>query len=1212
MSTTTDTRADHRTLLAALRRRVTLLETDLRERSDDPEVDWSANLRREYDGAVERERTALTWASWRDGEVAQAAVAWVLACTFVRFCEDNHLLAGHPTAGQDPLWIAGPGARTREAVENEQGHYERVPTALSTDWLRLAFDALGSLPAGKALLDRDHNLVYRMTVSEPAAKSLLEFWRASDESGALVHDFTDPTLDTRFLGDLYQDLSDYAKKTYALLQTPEFVEEFILDRTLTPAIAEFGVADLRLIDPTCGSGHFLLGAFRRIVDEIGAREPNTPVRVRVERALKAVHGVDLNPFAVAIARFRLTIAALRTAGDTTLTAAPEYHLNLAIGDSLLGASGTQNTLDLSGDGGDAYEYASEDLRQYHGILTHGRYHVVVGNPPYIVPKDPAASKAYRAAYPTCHRQYALSVPFMELFFRLAKRQGTDGGAGYVGQITANSFMKREFGRKVIEDFLSGRDADYPVDLTTVIDTSGAYIPGHGTPTVILIGRLRFAANHSTVRAALGVRGEPRQPVDPARGLVWEEIVQHVDDAAFSGSFISVSEMARSTFANHPWSLTGGEAPGLLAALETVGSSRLHERIESIGLLAVTRENEAYLVGKATLRRRRVDSRLQYPLVTGIEVRDWQLAVEDSALATYNSVGVATSDIEAKRLLWPLRELLWIRRALSGTQREIGREWWEYSQLSKVRWTASSLIVFPLVATHNHFSISRHTVVAVHSAPVIKLPEGASEDDHLALLAVLNSSTACFWLKQVSHNKGSTVDTKGARQTTVPWEDFYEFTGTKLQQFPLPKASLVAGGRALDTLAQELSATAPGRVLESESLSLGETISRARTSWNALRDRLVFEQEELDWETYFQYGLTDSSLTSGQPSAAVDSAPRSIKLGERAFEIKLARRVADGADGSAWFERHGSTPRTDLPEHWSSEYRALVERRLAEIETNPHIRLLERPEYKRRWATTPWEQQVTEALRSLALDRLESADLWRDGRGAATLSVAQLADRVRDDEVLAQALALLAGSAQHDAVATLTALLKDEAVPFAAALRLKDSAMSKFRDWQHVWALQRREDAGESVTIPVPPKYAPADFRSTAAWRARGKLDVPKERFIAYPGLTRAGDPSPVVGWAGWDHADQALALARALGDAQAQGASSDFVVPLLAGLAELEPWLHQWHADFDPARGGSPAQSITALLDHTLATLGLTRLDLEAWRPQAAARSRRPRTTPEA
>ncbi len=51
------------------------------------------------------------------------------------------------------------------------------------------------------------------------------------------------------------------KKTYALLQTPVFVEEFILDRTLEPALAERPLEGFTMIDPTCGSGHFLLGGF---------------------------------------------------------------------------------------------------------------------------------------------------------------------------------------------------------------------------------------------------------------------------------------------------------------------------------------------------------------------------------------------------------------------------------------------------------------------------------------------------------------------------------------------------------------------------------------------------------------------------------------------------------------------------------------------------------------------------------------------------------------------------------------------------------------------------------------------------------------------------------------------------------------------------------------------------------------------------------------
>ena len=131
---------------------------------------------------------------------------------------------------------------------------------------------------------------------------LLAFFQKIDATtGRLIHDFTDENWGTRFLGDLYQDLSESARKKYALLQTPDFVESFILDRTLTPAIDTFGLAAVRLIDPTCGSGHFILGGFHRLLTLWQQREPETNERELAARALNAVYGVDLNPYAVAIA-----------------------------------------------------------------------------------------------------------------------------------------------------------------------------------------------------------------------------------------------------------------------------------------------------------------------------------------------------------------------------------------------------------------------------------------------------------------------------------------------------------------------------------------------------------------------------------------------------------------------------------------------------------------------------------------------------------------------------------------------------------------------------------------------------------------------------------------------------------------------------------------------------------------------------------------------
>lgn len=1229
-------------LLGDLKRQLGLLEADLRGQSEDLEVPWAAELRAEHARAMQRGRTARTWSEWRDGEVAQAAVAWIIATTFVRFCEDNHLLDG---AAPSAIWIAGPGERLGRAVENQTAYYAEHPDHNDRDWLHVAFGVLAGLPPGRALVDPDHNSVWRAPISGQAAKELVAFWRRRDDSGALVHDFTDPSLDARFLGDLYQDLSEYAKKTYALLQTPVFVEEFILDQTLTPALAEFGLDGLKLIDPTCGSGHFLLGAFDRLNEAWQSHAPNLDPRTRVQRALDSIHGVDLNPFAVAIARFRLTVAALKESGERTLTDAPAFDYHLAIGDSLLGAQGTQQALNLSGEDDGLFEYAAEDLRYYHGILTTGRYHVVVGNPPYITPKDKAANAAYRLAYPeVCHRQYALSVPFMDLFFRLAIRGDGATPAGYVGQITANSFMKREFGTKVIENLLSGRNLANPVDLTKVIDTSGAYIPGHGTPTVILVGRRRRPTGDS-IRAALGVRGEPGQPQHPAKGLVWTEILEHLE-APYNGTYTTITDLDRTVLAKHPWSLSGGGAGAVMEHLAEQAVERLGEVVTRIGFMAMSHADEQFTYPAEMVSRRRLPVDLFPELVPGEAVRDFQVSPESVTWFPYDDGELVVPDPGSSehRLLWPFRSDLAARATFGGgTYRSTGRVWYEWHQVPKDNDASHWSLTFAFVSTINHFVLDRGGKVFKQTAPVIKLPAGASESDHLALLGILNSSLACFWLKQVSQSRGegggARVDAGYAAMGSEAWKDTYEFTGTKLQDFPLADELPEERGFRLDALALDLKAATPaevtrrlvGDVTEAQGAdgsvearvspagawrawgateerpggagdTLASTLGHARQAWNKTRKRMIFEQEELDWETYYLYSLTDNDL-----SLPYEHPTGTLNLGERAFEIALARKIAAGEEESAWFERHGSSPITELPSRWPDDYRALVQRRLDLIESDPFINLLERPEYKRRWATTPWETQQSDALRTLILDRLEAPDLWRDPQGAVVRSVAQLADAVRNDEVIREAFQILHGRPDVDLTPALTTLLADEAVPFLAAYRYKDTGVTKYREWQHVWDLQRREDAGETVTIPVPPRYAQADFRRPSYWKARGKLDVPKERFIAYPGVARAGDTTPVLGWAGWDHADQALALARLTTDQVGLGADEDAVTPLLAGLQELEPWLHQWHDAPDPGRGGSvPAAAITGMIEQMLGRFGLTRDDLTRWAPPAPTRGRRP------
>ncbi|MDG9685963.1 BREX-2 system adenine-specific DNA-methyltransferase PglX [Streptomyces sp. DH18] len=1209
-------------LLQDLQKQVTVLEDDLRARTDAvPEVDSA--LRSEYEKAFAAERTAAMYETWRDERVTQVAAAWVLGCVFVRFCEDNGLVAD--------AWLSGPGDRLAEAEDRHADFFRRSPEKNDRDWLEASFEALAaSHPTVAGLFDEAHNPLWEIRPSYEAASALLAFWRERGADGEIRHDFTDADLDTRFLGDLYQDLSEHARKTYALLQTPEFVEEFILDLTLEPAVEEFGLdpawkhkpkgwqgegayaKGLRCIDPACGSGHFLLGMFERLLEKWREAEPGTDGWVLVRRALESVHGADKNPFAAGIARFRLLVAALKACGVRELGRAPELPIRVAVGDSLLHGRGAE-TVTESLFVEETFFYRTEDAGEYAesvDLLGKGSYHVVVGNPPYITVKDSHENKNYKTAYDACYRQYSLSVPFAQRIFELAVRAG--GGqrdGGFTGQITANSFMKREFGKKLIEEFFPR------VDLTHVIDTSGAYIPGHGTPTVILAGRNRNQLGADRVRAVLGVRGEPNQPEDAAQGVVWRAMVEQVGRAGSESEWVSVEDAAREQFARHPWSLAGGGAAGVMANLDSNTEERLGSRTESIGFCGVTREDDAYIVGNASWLRTRLKAGNGKPLVGGTSLRDYCNDGGTNSVFPYrDSDRAAWVHESAERLLWPSRTLLKMRRALSGTQEEQGLTWFEYSSFSRTRYWSPFLIVYGEVSTHNHFVLHRGGKMFKQTAPVIRLPAGAGEEQYLELLGLLNSSAACFWLKQVSHDKGSQGVNEGFKSQA--WERFYQFAATKLKSFPLPVEFPLPLARALDAAAQQLAAHEPSD-LAASGVPTRARLDEAREAHARVRSEMIALQEELDWTVYCAYSLL-SDAEGARTTLPEGAEVPAVALGQRAFEIVLARKVAEGTAETTWFERHRSTPITEIPADWPEPYRQVIQARIDLIEGNKNIDLIERPECKRRWPYELWEKKEEAALRAWLLDACEREELWfeeRDGfRQPRVRTVSQLADALRHDEDVQAVAALYAtdhlGKRDASLATVLTDVVATEHVPYLAALRYKDSGLRKRGQWERVWEQQREEDdKGTRLDIRVPPKYVGGDFLKTSYWSNRGKLDVPKERFVSYPDAGPDSDPTVLLGWAGWDHKDQAQAIINVVNDRTNEaGWETPRIAPLLAGLCEVMPWVHQWHGEFDAEWDGTPSEEYQRFLDEQRGKHGLSVDDLKDWRPEKkAAHGRKPK-----
>ncbi|MEV0660062.1 BREX-2 system adenine-specific DNA-methyltransferase PglX [Actinomadura luteofluorescens] len=1187
---------DRKALLADLKKQVTSLEKDLSQQVRAlPEI--NARLRVEYDQARKLGRTATTWTSWLDERITQVAVAWVLGTVFVRFCEDNRLIP-------EPYLAAPEADRHDLSRARYEAYVEEDDDPTYRGWLEWAFAELGKGQAGKLLFDPVHNPLFQIPISHDAAGALITFWKTREDS-SLVHDFTDPLnddgtegWDTRFLGDLYQDLSESARSTYALLQTPEFVEEFILDRTMEPAIREFGYEELKMIDPTCGSGHFVLGAFRRLVRLWNERQPGRDLHERVRAALDSVHGVDINPFAIAIARFRLLVAGMAAANLRTLADAVRYEwpMHLAVGDSLI--KDRQLELSLVEDGTSdpltEFAYSTENLHEHSNILEPGRYHVVVGNPPYITVRDKKLNKLYRELYDACAGLYALSVPFAQRFFELAKIGNMDGGFGRVGQITSNSFLKREFGAKLIGTFFA-----HQVELTEVIDTSGAYIPGHGTPTVILIGTPRSGKNRaSSILAVRGIQGEPGVPKDGENGRVWSAIADQVNKPGSVSEWVSCEYLDRIRyFGKQPWILSDGGLE-MIEKIGLVANSRLVSRQKVIGRYTHTGSDASYFAPVNTWRRAGVSSRHVVDIVEGDVIRDWDVSPVTESIFPYANDLSAELESDVNVQLWPHRVLLRGRREPGGTHEEIGLTWYEWSRWHPERFSTPLGIAFAFVATHNHFTLDRGGRVFNRSAPVIKLQGDADVEEYLRLLGLLNSSTAGFWLKMVSHDKGGQGVNEGFK--AYAWERFFEFTGTKLLEFPLPGESPSALATAIDGLVQELSATTPSAVAASVSPTLS-ILRQARKKWESIRAQVIAFQEELDWQVYSIYDLHPEDLRAPE-----DDVPE-LALGERAFEIVLARRVAKGEASDEWFKRHGSTPITAIPSHWPDSYKQIVQKRIDAIETSRAIGMIERPEYKRRWATEGWGALQEKALRSWLLDRIEKREHWFDANDMPVLvNLSRLIDMLsRDDDFVSVAKLYR----PRDEFAKVVAdLMADEHVPFLPQLRYKPSGLRKRADWEHVWDLQRQEDAAEGEmakrkiqdSIPTPPKYSSADFLKPSYWRARGKLDVPKERFISYP--TALGVQPKLFGWAGWDHREQAQALATYFTN---QALTREEITPFLAGLLELQPWLKQWHDDVHPLYGGSPASFFNGYRQQISGEHDLTDDDLRAWRPDPPARGRR-------
>ena len=1095
--------------------------------------------------------------------------------------------------------------------------------------------------------------------SEDLCRETWDLWhRMSGDKPVFA--WTSDNFESRFLGDLYQDLDAEVRKRFALLQTPDFVEKYILDHTLTPALKEFDPAALRakgecfrIIDPTCGSGHFLIGAFHRLADYWQAHGVTDPWEA-AQRALESVWGCDINPHAVDIARFRLILEVRARTGVTQLEKLASLTFNLRTMDSLIPwERGATKQGDLFPAMDRLSVYATPGERSENAGFLDRAFHAVIGNPPYITPKDPRKREDYRSFWPdSASGKYTLSAPFVERFLSL----GTDGAS--IGQITANSFMKRQFGRSLTAKIFS------KWTMRGVIDTSGAFIPGHGTPTVILLLEKSAAPETYTVWSILGKRGEPNRPKSPENGLVWQAIAKAGTTPDDTDPFITVTQTEASTYAKHPWNIGGGYAKHVLGELNktaiTLATIPGHKC--RVGNLTNLLLDEVYMDPPPSVKRDPDGDTVR--LIQGEHIRDWNFELGTQVTYPYRAGTWAVLPLKVEgratptyRFFWRFREFLWARRSRASKFAPLrtlpGSVFYEYPFYSPASYNSPG-ICFAFVSTHNHFAISSGGVLFNRTAPMIRIMEKSTvstPDDNdeldgeevsdvshkarpdaverpgesdrvsisilLSTVALLNSSALNFWMKQNFHDKGN--GGIGGGIANEEWERFFEFDRAKIGRMPLATkdaAAHAALSHALAVAAQQRSEQLPAKTLSStwDPSDIQLKLDASKECYLALTHRMVALQEELDWLTYGSYGLVDPAPPTLKPDDTEPLAP-----GHRPFEILFARAddEADDEEKSAWWSRHGHDRVTEIPPHYSEAMRTRIQARMDLIEGDPKLQLIEQAAYKRRWQTPNLDAETKSAAESYLLDRLE--DLFAPGGPLAKPTpyrLEQITDAwSRDPRTKAVARVWKGG----DVDLTLAAeqLLRAHGLPDNPRRIYTPEGLRTLAVWQKTWALQDLEDQGKPLvdpdtgkpldTIELPPKFDRTHFQSADAFSIRGKLNVPRERFIVFADLK-----PPRYGWNGWRDTDRALAQVDAYSLAETDP-QDPLPPPTAADPRRCGPTLGLWDSLPDVRRWGdaSTHAELLALAQEVCAQKSCPCDVVDAWqadllRQQREARTKRP------
>ena len=190
-------------------------------------------------------------------------------------------------------------------------------------------------------------------------------------------------IPVELISNIYEEF--IPKHDKGAVYTPHYLVNLLIDECLPlPNKINSGISteNVKLIDISCGSGIFLVNAFKRLVQiykvkqyhKTGSFSNIIPINVLQQIIRDNIFGVDINPHAVNLTKFSLCLAICQT------------------------LSPQQIWTELSFEDLGIANIVREDFFQFIAdSANHKKYDLIIGNPPFNTPTDPVTGKAYKKA-----------------------------------------------------------------------------------------------------------------------------------------------------------------------------------------------------------------------------------------------------------------------------------------------------------------------------------------------------------------------------------------------------------------------------------------------------------------------------------------------------------------------------------------------------------------------------------------------------------------------------------------------------------------------------------------------------------------------------------------------------------------------------------------------------------------------------------------------